>query len=187
MVGGVVVVALAAAGIFLFLRRRRRNHPVEPEKVDMVSEPHRPALSPYAYSSEDVRPTSYDTGRPEDGPMSQANASGLELLGSSASLVPIPENSPLNSQSAKMREISLNARLAYAESVSGSSNTGSNAGTASSQDPLSPGEARSARSAGSGSLSPTEVLGLRAEVENLRRVMQEIRADRLEPPPEYTG
>ena len=32
-----------------------------------------------------------------------------------------------------------------------------------------------------------DVLGLRAEVENLRRVMQEIRAERFEPPPEYAG
>ena len=51
----------------------------------------------------------------------------------------------------------------------------------SSRDPLSP-ETQSAM----GSVSPTDVIGLRAEVENLRRVMQEIRADRFEPPPSYT-
>ncbi|KAM5545433.1 hypothetical protein V8D89_000471 [Ganoderma adspersum] len=40
-------------------------------------------------------------------------------------------------------------------------------------------------SSGRNSLSPTEVLGLRTEVENLRRVMQEFQAQRSEPPPEY--
>lgn len=37
------------------------------------------------------------------------------------------------------------------------------------------------------SLSPNEIIGLRTEVENLRRVMQELHADRLEAPPEYEG
>jgi len=36
-----------------------------------------------------------------------------------------------------------------------------------------------------GVMSPNEIIGLRTEVENLRRVMQELHAERLEPPPEY--
>ena len=68
--------------------------------------------------------------------------------------------------------------------VSGSSAVDSRTGTASSREPLSPGSREGGTTAGS-TLSPTEVLGLRNEVENLRRVMQEIRAERLEPPPEY--
>ena len=35
------------------------------------------------------------------------------------------------------------------------------------------------------SISTTDVVGLRTEVENLRRVMRDIRAEGLEPPPEY--
>ncbi|KAI0829800.1 DUF1793-domain-containing protein [Trametes gibbosa] len=176
VVGGVAIVVLAVVGVFLFLRWRRRDRSAELEKADITYEPHRPTLSPYACSSEDVRPTSHDTSMLESGVMTaQGNASGApELLGSSASLIPIPENSPLNSQSMKMRELALNARVAYADTVSGSSNAGSNTGSASSRDPLSPGESH-------------KVLGLRAEVESLRRVMQEIRNERLEPPPEYTG
>ena len=84
--------------------------------------------------------------------------------------------------SAKARERMLNMQQArghyYTPSLSASDATGSAA--LSSRDPLSP-ETQSAM----GSVSPTDVIGLRAEVENLRRVMQEIRADRFEPPPQY--
>lgn len=34
-------------------------------------------------------------------------------------------------------------------------------------------------------MSPSEVAGLRVEVENLRRVMQDFQVDRIEPPPTY--
>ncbi|KAI0744211.1 hypothetical protein C8Q80DRAFT_1220875 [Daedaleopsis nitida] len=86
--------------------------------------------------------------------------------------------------SSKARERALNQTHHYApSSVTSSSVTGAgSAVSASSQDPLSP---RTHSGTASSSLSPTEVLSLRAEVENLRRVMQEIRAERLEPPPEY--
>ncbi|KAH9942459.1 uncharacterized protein BXZ73DRAFT_88030 [Epithele typhae] len=67
-------------------------------------------------------------------------------------------------------------------SVSGSSDARSQAPTASSREPLSIGPTSMS---GQSVVSPTDVLGLRAEVENLRRVMQEIRAERMEPPPEY--
>lgn len=36
-----------------------------------------------------------------------------------------------------------------------------------------------------GLMSPADIIGLRTEVENLRRVMQVLHAERLEPPPEY--
>ncbi|PIL35874.1 hypothetical protein GSI_01534 [Ganoderma sinense ZZ0214-1] len=64
---------------------------------------------------------------------------------------------------------------AQSESLAASSNVGSQAGSASSRDLLSRRE----------SMSTTDVVGLRTEVENLRRVVQDIRAERLEPPPEY--
>ena len=90
----------------------------------------------------------------------------------------------------KAREAALNRpQHHYTTSVSASSATGSAALTASSTDPLSPssGSGTGSRSGVGSSISPTEVVSLRAEVENLRRVMQEIRADRFEPPPEYEG
>jgi len=40
-------------------------------------------------------------------------------------------------------------------------------------------------SSNTGSLSPNEIVGLRTEVENLRRVMQELHSERLQAPPEY--
>ena len=85
--------------------------------------------------------------------------------------------------SSKARERALNTHHHYAPStITDSSGPGSEiAPSASSRDPLSP----SSGTRSAASISPTEVLGLRAEVENLRRVMQEIRAERFEPPPEY--
>ncbi|KAI0645913.1 DUF1793-domain-containing protein [Trametes meyenii] len=207
VVGAVVVILLVAVGIFFFLRRRHRptSHR-DDEKMDVLGEPHRPALSPYNYAQQD----SYGANSLEAGTYGHADSppQPIELVNSHTSLVSPPpvglgavavagardDALPSATQSAKMREVALNARLAYAESEDGFSNANeSHAGTASSRDPLSPGESRStfsgtgSRSGASGSLSPTDVLGLRAEVENLRRVMQEIRAERLEPPPEYTG
>ncbi|KAI0633571.1 DUF1793-domain-containing protein [Trametes polyzona] len=201
VVAGVAVVAFVAIGVFFFLRRRRRNNPPEAEKADVSREPHRPTLAPYTYSQGDTRTASYDAAGLETGNYGRANASGpLDLIGSHTSLVaPLPtDRASPSTQSSKLREREreLSARLAaYSGSVSGSSTAGSQSvshtGTASSREPLSPGESRSTRSgtrtAGSSSLSPTDVVGLREEVENLRRVMQEIRAERLEPPPEYTG
>ena len=60
--------------------------------------------------------------------------------------------------------------------------------TESSRDPLSLG---GSGASAAGSLSPTDVLGLRAEVENLRREMYRIQAERGSvmgdvPPPYYS-
>jgi len=40
-------------------------------------------------------------------------------------------------------------------------------------------------SSNTGSLSPNEIVGLRTEMENLRRVVQELHSERLQAPPEY--
>ncbi|KAH9892777.1 DUF1793-domain-containing protein [Cubamyces lactineus] len=219
VVGGIAVVALVALAVFFFMRKRRREHQLDDgEKFDAPAEPHRPTLSPYTYTPQGESPISPNIHPLEAGAFAEANLSGpLDTIGSNTSLVPpgsfdrsgfsgSSERPGSGGSSSKMRERELNARLAYAPSISGSSNAASNTGSASSRDPLSPSESRSrggrsgTRSGRSGSasgtgtgsrsnvsLSPTDVLGLRAEVENLRRVMQEIRAERLEPPPEYTG
>ncbi|KAI0358680.1 DUF1793-domain-containing protein [Trametes cingulata] len=190
VVGGIAAVALVALGVFLFLRKRRHERSSELEKIEIVEEPHRPALSPYNYDPHESLPVLHSANALESGFLAH------EMVRSDTALVPPAPEGLAAARSSKLRELSLNARLAYAPSVSGSSNTASHTGSASSRDPLSPGESRTTRSgsrttvsrtAGSSSVSPTEVLGLREEVENLRRVMQELRAERLEPPPEYTG
>ncbi|KAL7281458.1 hypothetical protein ACG7TL_004773 [Trametes sanguinea] len=195
VVGGIGALAIVGLGVFLFLRKRRRHDMLEEdEKIEAMQDPHRPTLSPYMYSPADPLPNAY--GPPlapmDSGTFGHPNASSMEGIGSNSLLVPELARDPLVSrQTSKERERERNNRLQYAASASGSSNTG----TASSRDPLSPGRTQfsssGSRSGASGttgtSLSPTDVLGLRAEVENLRRVMQEIRADRLEPPPEYAG
>ncbi len=89
---------------------------------------------------------------------------------------------PTVGMSAKARERALNQTPNYAASAYTESSATQ---SASSRDPLSP-RSRSTRTGdGSVSISPTDVIGLRTEVENLRRVMQELRAERFEPPPEY--
>ena len=67
-------------------------------------------------------------------------------------------------------------QLAPSESLTTSSNVISQTGSEANRAlPLSP----------RGSISTTDVVGLRVEVENLRQVVHEIRAERLEAPPEY--
>ncbi|CDO69210.1 hypothetical protein BN946_scf185042.g112 [Trametes cinnabarina] len=194
VVGGIVILALAGLGLFLFMRRRRRGGPrtlEEDEKFEtMMQDPHRPTLSPYTYSPSGPSPLSYAPPALDSGTFSHPSAASQERIGSNQYLMPQPvQEDPVSRQSSKERERERNTRLQYAASTSGSSNVASNSWSASSREPLSPGMTRSTQSGSmtGTSVSPPDVLGLRAEVENLRRVMQELRADRLEPPPEYAG
>ncbi|KAI8993903.1 DUF1793-domain-containing protein [Trametes punicea] len=189
VVGGIIAAALAVLGMCLFLRRRRRHALHAGEKIVADGEPHRPTLLPYTQFSSGSIPLYHGGDAAEALPFAQANPStSLEMVGHTGPHTLQPVEVPLPSSgnpTSKAQERSRNARLAYAPSASGPSN----ADSASSREPLSPGESRTTGSGtrSGASLSPTDVLVLRTEVENLRRVMQEIRAERLEPPPEYTG
>ena len=199
VVGGLAAVGLVIA-IILILRKRRKQQYEASEKPEAVEQaPHHPTLSPYYQSpSSDYMPATAhsnttaglagigagETGA-QQGPSANTQYSSstnmahvLDMLSESTAVSPSPSPSPMTPPS-KAREVALNRAHYHAPSVAASSNTGSQTGTASSRDPLSPG------SSGSNLLSPTEVLGLREEVDNLRRVVQEIRAERFEPPPEY--
>ena len=113
------------------------------------------------------------------------SAQGLPYIDTSVTMSAKARERLLNMQPPYQPQSSQPQPHPYAQSIAGSETTGSAAHTVSSRDPLSPETGSGASAAGT--LSPTEMLGLRAEVENLRRVMQEIRAERFEPPPEYAG
>ena len=195
VIGGLAVVGLVVAIVVILRKRRKRQHEAS-EKPEVVEQaPHHPTLSPYYQSpSSDYMPATAhsntttglagigagETGA-QQGPSANTQYSSstnmahvLDMLSESTAVSPSPMTPP-----SKTRELALNRAHYHAPSVAASSNTGSQTGTASSRDPLSPG------GSGSNLLSPTEVLGLREEVDNLRRVVQEIRAERFEPPPEY--
>ncbi|TBU41779.1 hypothetical protein BD309DRAFT_964560 [Dichomitus squalens] len=208
VIGGLAIVGIAI-GIFFLIRRRRRNQGFdEREKIEIVEQaPHVPTLAPYSYYEHPA------PGSPRAGagyvpvsPHSETTA-GFAGLGSGGdgqhgaghhlsegnlayATDSFESMQPSAVHVSKAREAAQTRVHAYAPSIATSSAVGSalgsQTGSASSRDPLSPG---SGSATGSGSvatsLSPTDVLGLRAEVENLRRVMQEIRAERFEPPPEY--
>lgn len=200
VVGGLAVVGIVVA-IFVILRKRRRQQRYDAaEKPELIEqESHHPTLAPYYHNSS---PTSDYMPVPA-APHSDTTAGfagvgagdipiglgahqgpGASLpYGSSTTMTYGSDNYGIGApgtpagETSKAREAALNRTHHYAPSLATSSNVGgSQAGSASSRDPLSPG---------AGSISSTDVMGLRAEVENLRRVMQEIRAERLEPPPEY--
>ncbi|KAM5540207.1 hypothetical protein V8D89_006026 [Ganoderma adspersum] len=198
VIGGLAAVGLVVA-IAVILRKRRKRQYEASEKPEVVEQtPHHPTLSPYYQSpSSDYIPTTAhskttaglagigagETGAYQ-GPSANAryssstNMAHVSDVSESTAVSPSPVTPP-----SKAREVALNRAHYHAPSVAASSNTvmGSQTGSASSRDPLSPGSLGS----GTNLLSPTEVLGLRAEVDNLRRVVQEIRAERFEPPPEY--
>ena len=175
MIGGLATVSILVA-ILVILRKRRRRHGQydaagTPEVAEQVTHqsplteqsPHSPTLTPYRkHLMLDYTPvgTHLDIG-----------AGDMREYESSATLPSPGPSSPAH------REIMLGStqQLALSESVVSWSNIGSETGSAPSSGPLSPGV----------SVSTTEVVGLRVEVENLRRVMREIRAERLEAPPEY--
>ncbi len=211
VIGGLAIVGIAVAIVFVILRKRRRQqqqYEEERKPEIFVQTPHHPSLSPY-YPPTALAPSVNESFRAGNGsdyvplsPHSDTTAGFAGIGTSNAGALHVANPAYASSTntmtytsdayestamapslsvaaSSKAREVALNRTHHYAPSVAPSSNVGSQTGSVSSRDLLSPG------SSASHSISPTDVLGLRAEVENLRRVMQEIRADRFEPPPEY--
>ncbi|KAI1795670.1 hypothetical protein LXA43DRAFT_1058371 [Ganoderma leucocontextum] len=197
VIGGLAIVGIVVAIVFVVLRKRRKQQYEEAEKAEVVEPtPHHPTLAPYYQNS--PAGGAYATGNGSDttagfvtgiGTVSDMGAHrgpNVDIsYPSSTTLAHVSDAfestvvSPSPAAPSKVREVALNRAQYHAPSLATSSNIGSQTGSESSRDLLSPG------ASGVSSISPTDVLGLRAEVENLRRVMQEIRAERLEPPPEY--
>ncbi|KAM5540211.1 hypothetical protein V8D89_006030 [Ganoderma adspersum] len=170
VIGGLAIVGIVAA-IFVVLRKRRMQKHEEADTADVTEySPHHPPLMPYRqHPSLDYVPVVAD--------MTAGFAGiGTRDMGEydRAAISPSPDLSTTR----KARCEAMQTRTRHPASpgfVAASSDVGSQAGSASSRDLLSRRE----------SISTTDVVGLRTEVENLRRVMQDIRAERLEPPPEY--
>ena len=200
MIGGLAIVAIAVAIGFVILRKRRKQREYEEEEKRESSQlaPQYPSLTPHyqhhvtsnesfraGNGSERAPPSPHsDTtagfagiGASGAGALQASNPTAYASSASSAYVTDAYESTamvPSSTTTSKAREAALNRTYLYAPSVTTASHVDSQTGSL-----LSP------ESSQAHSISPTEVLGLRAEVENLRRVMQEIRAERLEPPPEY--
>ncbi|KAI1795668.1 hypothetical protein LXA43DRAFT_991596, partial [Ganoderma leucocontextum] len=205
VIGALAIVGIAVVVFFVLRKRRRRQYEEEAEKAEIAEQaPHHPSLAPYYQNS--TTGSMHGSYRPGDGsdyvpvPVNADSdiTAGFAGLGAgdvgahrgpsangpypSGTTMAYPSDAHESTGSeaplSKAREAALNRTHSYAPSLAMSSNIGSQTGSASSRDLLSPGGSATTP------ISP-DVLGLRAEVENLRRVMQEIRAERFEPPPEY--
>ncbi|KAM5534565.1 hypothetical protein V8D89_011769 [Ganoderma adspersum] len=157
VIGGLAFVGIVVA-VFVVLRRRRRGQGEETEKAEVVRQaPPHPTVTPYH-------------------PVSTTGST--DTTAALAGIGPDPYESIGTIPSSKAKASNRVHHDLPSESVATtSSDFGSQTVFVLGRDPPSPGVAQS--------VSSTDVMGLRTEVENLRRVIQDIRAERLEPPPEY--
>ncbi|TFK92712.1 hypothetical protein K466DRAFT_581623 [Polyporus arcularius HHB13444] len=179
-VGGVVLLAIAlGAGFFKFCWHRRRQQRAGAAyhyKEDIFEHP-----QPYEYglaSQQECSPNRLgyadaDTRRAHAGPADQAAH-------------PSPSNAPYAPPypivgSSKARERAREMEQRYPLSPSGSAEPGPITPRTPNSDVMS---SRTESGTG-GSGVTTDLLGLRAELENLRRVMRGLREERLDPPPQY--
>ena len=162
--------------MLVILRKRRTRKDKETDTAEVAERSgssYHPTLTPYRqYRSSDYTPV------PSLSNAATAGFAGIGAGDMGAYEGVIVSSSPDTSTKARREAISMTRgtqQPAPPESVATSSNIDSQTGSAASRDLLSPRQ----------SISTTDVVGLRTEVENLRRVMQDIRAERLEAPPEY--
>lgn len=172
-------IALVVASVLLWRRRKRQQHGPYYEKDYVEAQPFGTSGNIVSYhdltltgSQLPSDPESAVVGQPPLPPPPAVN----------------PHSTHSSGLSAKAREAMMGARFTTNPIPSGtvpsapaSSSAYSSTSPASSREPLT--EAGSPVT----NLSQSDVQGLRMEVENLRRVMQEIQADRVEAPPSYAG
>ena len=174
VVGGLAMVGVVATMFVMFFRKRRARK--NEEDMSEVAEHalRHPTLAPYH------QPPSSDyisVSTPSD--MATAGFAGIGA-GDIGAYYDSPTLSPSPDLSTKARReamptITRSYHPPPSESAATSSNVGSQTGSESSRELLSL----------RGPVLRTDMVGLRTEVENLRRVVHEIRAERLEAPPEY--
>ena len=168
IVGGIIG-GLAGLGLLvilgLYLRRRSRAEDdiAEKAEVDPAQTTFRPV--PYEY-------TPY-----------QPPSNGVQEV--PATDVSSEPNQPSQPAPSKAREAAFPATPVRRTPPTSTSGFTTTSGAASSIEP--PSTAPTSSRSGTSPISPQDVQGLRAEVENLRRVMQSFQNDRLDPPPLYEG
>ncbi|TCD59771.1 hypothetical protein EIP91_011516 [Steccherinum ochraceum] len=173
VVGGVGLIALVAAAFFLW-RRRQRNK----SRLSMDMDMDQPSA---AYPP--VTVYHLPRGRSSSEPLSpHLRDSSSDFLARSTTTSTAVSNTV--ARSSKAREAAREREIANrippstpSASAYSNSNTDSSGGGSSREPPTT---------IGGSTVSHTEVQGLRDEVENLRRAMQEIQAERVEAPPMYS-
>ncbi len=176
--GTVLLVILTGAGAF-FWRGRRQRHSGNYHYKDNALEYPQPSRYHYrvAYQQE------YNSNPYADADSTAAKAeigSTRPDVATDSFLVDAPSPYVGRSKARKLaREMEQQSRPSPASSGSADPVTLPTREVASSETGPSSG------TPGANSLLTTDVLGLRAEMENLRRVVQGIREERQEPPPQY--
>lgn len=130
---------------------------------------------PYNYAREETLPWNASGSAPGPG-------SGPAQLQGSGSQAQLMTSAAISGSSGTSKAREARHRPAPSQGTNSAYTTGS--GPTSSRVPTTTGSTSELNTVGS-PVSPSEVVGLRIEVENLRRVMQEFQVDRMEPPPTY--
>ncbi len=177
-VGGTVFLVIATgAGVFFWRRRRQQRSGNYHYDEDALEHP-----LPYPYRVANQQ--DYDSS-----PHTDTDSAAVQVgIGSTRPDVAM-ESSPMDaapyvgrSKARKYaREMQQQSRPSQTSFASGSADSS----TLPTREVVSSETESSSGTPGASSLSATDVLGLRAEVENLRRVVQGIREERQDPPPRY--
>ncbi len=162
VVGGLALISAVVLGAFLWRRRAKRQSSAETRMREAGIEPQ---TVPYNY--EPCTETSQ-------------NSRGQAQPSQSSSSIPVAPSQSGTILSTKAREAAgLQTQQTPPSTIAGAPGT-------SAASVVSGGASTgSAAPSGAAAVSPLDVVGLRVEVENLRRVMQEMQVDRLEAPPGY--
>ena len=167
VVGGLAIIGLAVA-IYVVRLRKRRRWQDESEVAD-TSEVTELAQNRPTFPSYHLETDTLVVSSPSD-----AKAT-LAVTGANGGDVEALSSDPAGKADREMTAGRTPPQSAPSELDATASIIGSQTGSTSSRNLLSR----------MGSISTTDVVGIRAEVNNLWRVMQEIRQERLEPPPGY--
>ena len=166
VIGGLTLIGIVVVGVFLW--KRRGKHFPAPAATDMREDRfEEQTMIPYDYNPHE------QSREPETVSLQQA-----QLQSQPALVRPIPLVQGVMIPSNKAREAASNARSQTPSNRVSSGPSGSN--------PIPNRESpRATSSSNTTRISTTAVQGLRADVENLRRAMEEIQAERMEAPPGY--